>query len=104
MLTEKYPILSYANNKLAPASRPILAKFPNITSILLIPNCTSNIPWLPILINWVSEDVVTRVNLLKLFHVGLNFFEKFLKMLWVNWVLKGLRKIEFHIDNGMWFV
>ena len=25
---------------LAPAARPILAKFPNITRVLLIPNCT----------------------------------------------------------------
>jgi hypothetical protein len=40
------------------------------------------------LINWVFDDVTSRVNLLKRLHVGLNFFEKFLKMLWVNWVLK----------------
>ena len=30
MLTEKYPLLSYVNNKPV-AARPILAKFPNIT-------------------------------------------------------------------------
>jgi hypothetical protein len=30
-LTEKYPILSYANNKQVTAARPILAKFRNIT-------------------------------------------------------------------------
>jgi hypothetical protein len=29
----------------------------------------------------VFDDVTSRVNLLKLLHVGLNFFEKFLKML-----------------------
>jgi hypothetical protein len=55
------------------------------------------------LINWIFDDVTSRVKLLKLLRVGLNFFEKFLKMLWVNWVLKRLRKIEFHIDNDMWF-
>jgi hypothetical protein len=38
------------------------------------------------LINWVFDDVKSRINLLTLLHVGLNFFEKFLKMLWVNWV------------------
>jgi hypothetical protein len=36
--------------------------------------------------------------------VRLNSFEKFLKMLWVNWVLKRLRKIEFYIDNDMCMV
>ena len=29
----------------------------------------------------VFDDVTSRVNLLKLLHVGLNFFETFLKML-----------------------
>jgi hypothetical protein len=33
------------------------------------------------LINGVFDDVTSRVNLLKLLHLGLNFFEKFLKML-----------------------
>jgi hypothetical protein len=47
--------------------------------------------------NWVFDDVKSRVNLLKLLRVGLNFFKKFLKMLWVNRVLKRLRKIEFHM-------
>ena len=28
-----------------------------------------------------DDDLTSRVNLLKLLHVGLNFFEKFLKML-----------------------
>jgi hypothetical protein len=55
------------------------------------------------LINWVLDDVKRRVTLLKFLHVGLHFFKKFLKMLWVDWVLKILRKIEFHIDNNMWF-
>jgi hypothetical protein len=51
-----------------------------------------------VLIKWVFDDVTSRVKLLKL-----NFFETFLKMLWVNWVLKRLWKIESHIDNDMLF-
>jgi hypothetical protein len=51
---------------------------------------------------YIFDDATSRVNLLKLLH-GLNFFEKFLKILRVNWVLKRRQKIEFHIDNDMWF-
>jgi hypothetical protein len=51
------------------------------------------------LINWVFGDVTSRVNLLKFLHVGLNFFEKFLKMLWVNWVLVTYA-YRMHIQDG----
>jgi hypothetical protein len=71
ILTEMYPILSCANNKqvimqccsynwLAPAARPILAKFPNITRTINPYNCILTFAWLLILTGASSEYNFTQ--------------------------------------------